>query len=95
MNKYYKVLQDTFLWDKGAIITNDPKINDGSTKQYRAVDPIFNKLDEQTEYISANIIEAEENKSFFERVYAVNLVTKTVYKLKEQAKEMLGKEYNQ
>lgn len=91
-NKYYKVLQDTFLWDKGAIITNDPKI--GTNGGYRAVDPIFNKLDDQGEYISANIVEAKENATFFERVYAVNLITKTVYKLKTQAKEMLNKEYN-
>jgi hypothetical protein len=86
--KYYRVKKETFLWDEGAIISNKD-----SSGEYRAIDPIFNRMDDQTEYISANIIEAEENKDFFDRVYPVNLVTKTVYKAKEQAKEMLQKEY--
>jgi hypothetical protein len=87
--KYYRVKKETFLWDEGAIISTSKDSNN----EYRAVDPIFNRLDDMTEYISANIIEADENKDFFERVYPVNLVTKTVYKAKEQAKEMLQKEY--
>ena len=89
--KYYRVLQNTFLWEKGAIITNDPKI--GTDSGYRAIDPIWNVTEDQTEYITSKIVEDKTNEAFFQRVYPVNLLTKTVYKLKEEAKEMLSKNH--
>ena len=89
MSKYYKVLEDNFMWNKGGIIC-DEKVEG----EFRSKDPIFDRTEDQTEYISKGIIEDENNKDFFTRVYPVNLITKTVYKVKEQAKEMLAKEFN-
>ncbi len=85
--KFYRVKQTNFLWDEGAII----KSTDGNG--YTSENEMFDHVDLKSEYISAPIIEAPENAMFFERVYPVNLLSKTVYKLKEEAKELLSKEY--
>lgn len=87
MAKHYRVIKDNFLWDDGAIIKKEDSDNG-----YRPIDSIFCKSEfEHNEYITAKII--EESPEYFERVYGVNLVTKTVYKTKEEAKELL-KEIN-
>ncbi len=86
--KYYRVIEDTFMWEKGAIISDK-----NESKKYRSIDPIWDKTEDQTEYISDSIIEDEVNKKFFERVYPVNLITKVVYRLKAEAKAALEKEY--
>jgi len=74
------------MWSKGAIISS-------SGSGYRAVDDVFNAVELGTEYISDHIIENPENEVFFERVYKVDLITKVVYKLKSEAKELLSKEF--
>ena len=82
--RYYRVIKDTFLWEEGAIITN----KDNSSDQYRPIDDIYKKFEDSNEYISAMLI--EKNPEWFERVYAVNLLTKTVYKVKNEAKALLN-----
>lgn len=74
------------MWSKGAIIKSE-----GSG--YRSVNEIFNHVELGSEYISDRIIEDKVNDIFFEKVYKVDLLTKTVYKLKDEAKALLEKEY--
>ena len=82
--KYYKVLKDNFLWINGAIL----KENDNKSG-YIPIEDIYYKLDDIKEYISKKII--EETPEYFQRVYPVNLLTKTIYKLKEEALEIINK----
>lgn len=91
MKKFYKVIKTNFLWEKGAILTNDA--DDG--KGYSPVSDIWNVIEDsgRDEYISDVFI--EKNPEWFERVYSVNLLTKTVYKTKEEAKTLLNKEYKE
>lgn len=85
MTKFYRVLKENFLWEKEAIL----EYKDGG---YRPIDPIFIiHEDDSTEYISKGIV--ENSPDYFERVYPVNLVTKTVYKVKEEAKELIKKTF--
>lgn len=86
MEKYYRVKEDNFMWSKGAIIRKD---SDG----YRSVNDIYNSVELKTEYISTHIIENPANERFFERVYKVDLLSRTVFKLKEEARALLDKEY--
>lgn len=86
MNKYYKVIKDNFLWEEGAIISNTANSEGG----YIPIDPAFIKHENNaTEYITAGII--ENSPETFERVYPVNLATKTIYKSREEARELLKK----
>lgn len=82
--KYYRVLQDTFLWDKGAVLSSEGN-------GYRAVDEIFTKEFTGTEYISDKII--ENNPEWFQKVYPVNLLSKTVYKVREEAKALIEENF--
>lgn len=85
MEKFYRVIKENFLWEVGAILKAN---NDGG---FVPVDDIFVKVDNTREYISTKII--ENSPEYFERVYKVDLVSKVVYKLREEAKEILKKEY--
>lgn len=87
MQKFYKVIKENFLRDIGAIIQTNSWLN-----WYEPIDEIYKKH-EGNEYITSHII--ENSPEYFQRVYAVNLLTKTVYKIKEQAKEMLEKQYKE
>lgn len=91
-NKYYKVLKDTFLWEKGAILKYDETA--GASGGYEPINDIWSTEAnaEANEYITAKNI--ENNPEWFERVYAVNLITKTVYKSKAEARELMEKEYS-
>jgi len=82
--KYYRVIKDNFLWEVGAILRE----NDNDPKGYVPVEDIWNKLQNQTEYISIRII--ENNPEYFERVYQDNL-DKMIFKTKEQIKETFNK----
>lgn len=86
MTKFYKVIKENFLWDEGAILK---LIDDG--RGYAPVDNIFCKHENNDEYISKAII--ENSPEYFQRVYAVNLLTKTVYKVKEEAKAILAEQF--
>lgn len=90
--KYYRVKQDNFMWEKGAILKRSENLGSkDSCYGYEPINDLYNAGDNQTEYISGYIIESRPE--WFERVYPVNLVTKTVYKLKEEAKELFSKEH--
>lgn len=88
MAKFYRVTQDTFLWEKGAILT-DEKNSSG----YSPINDLWNKLEKQDEYISTQLV--EKNPDWFERVYPVDLLTKTVYKLKDAAREHFAKQHTE
>lgn len=81
MAKYYRVKKDTFMWDKGAIISNQ-----GDSAQYRPISDLWNHVDLGDEYISAHIIEDKDNSDFFERVYEVSVLGKAKYLTKAAAK---------
>lgn len=82
MSKFYRVLQDTFMWDKGAIISNEINSN-----QYYSINDIWNHVDLDDEYISAPIIENKDNANFFERVYPISILGKAKYLNKAAAKK--------
>ena len=84
--KFYRVKETNFMWEKGAIISDE---NGG----YQAIDELYNHVELGTEYITKKIIENPENAVFFERVYKVDLLTRAVYETKERAKELLAKEF--
>jgi hypothetical protein len=89
MIKYYEVIRENFLWEVGAIIKNTANNNKG----YEPIDDIFKIHEEDGEYISSKII--EDSPEYFRRVYPVNLATSIVYRVKEEAKAMVQKEYRQ
>jgi len=89
--KYYRVKEDTFMWDKGAVIESGHGCNDHDG--YKEINDLYNHVELSSEYISAHIIENPANARFFKRVYPVNLVSKTVYKLKEEARDFFSKEH--
>jgi hypothetical protein len=80
MPKYYRVIKDTFMWKEGAILKNDLNC-------YRAIEDIWNKVELNTEYISAHIIENPLNVDFFERVYQDTLVG-NIYRTKDKMVEL-------
>jgi len=83
MEKYYRVLKETFLWSEGAIISDKEEIGHG----YKPIQDIWNKTKEQTEYITAKIIEAKENADFFERIYP-DTIKGNIYRTAEQLKKL-------
>lgn len=89
MKKYYRVIKENFLWEVGAVIAQNSCGDTG--EGYSPVDEVFRNEHLPSEYISNPII--ENTPEYFERVYPVNLLSKTVYKAKQEAKEMLQKEY--
>lgn len=83
MNKYYRVIKDTFLWEEGAILCDIE-----NTMGYRPISDVWNKFTEQNEYITKKLI--ENNPEWFERVYESNF-EKAVFVTKEQYKKMMEK----
>lgn len=63
MARYFRVLKDTFLWNAGAIISE----NDGE-EEYTSINRAFDRL-YHGEVISADIVEDVINSEFFEEVY--------------------------
>jgi hypothetical protein len=83
--KFYKVIKDTPAWDVGAILKGD-------ANGYVSIEKLWDKEATKSDYkMSGSIVEG--NPDFFQKVYPVNLLTKTVYKLKEEAKELIEKNY--
>jgi len=85
--KNYKVIKENFLWEVWCIL----KVNESGC-WYIPIDEVYKKH-EWGEYISSIII--ENSPDYFQRVYKVNLLTRTVYKVKEEAREMLEKQYKE
>lgn len=75
--KYYRVKIETFLWNAGAILSDQDK------GQYLPLEDIWNKVPGQSEYISAKIVEAPENAETFEKVYK-NTIGGSLYQTKDQ-----------
>lgn len=81
MTKYYRVREDNFLWKQGAIIT------DSNVGQYTPIEDVWDQTPHnKTEYISARIIEDENNMVYFERVYK-DSISGTLFKTADQIKQ--------
>lgn len=84
MDKYYRLKKDTPALDAGAILRLD---GDG----YKPIDDLYSTpACGDNPYFAKFTI--ENASDWYERVYPVNLITKTVYKLKEEAREYFSKE---
>jgi hypothetical protein len=87
MEKFYKVIKENFLWEVGAILK--PASNG---RGYDAQDELYAKDEAASnEYVSTAVVEGQPE--YFQRVYKVNLVTQTVYEVKERAKELLEAQF--
>lgn len=84
MTKYYRVLKDTFMWNKDAIISNQGG-------GYRSLEDFMNHVELNTEYISEHIIENKDNSEFFERVYLRGKLESMVFETAERMKELIKK----
>ncbi len=88
MKKHYRVLQDNFLWKKGAILEQGA-IN--GAIGYSPIDDIWNQdANSRNEYITSNNIEG--NPEYFERVYQDTL-TGNIYRTKDQMIAMYEKAF--
>lgn len=86
--KFYRVIKENPLWQVGAILEN----KDGG---YYPVDQtdIWDVTEVNGgEYLSERLVEVSPD--YFQRVYAVNLLSKTVYKLKEEARQFYDETFN-
>lgn len=81
MSKYYKCLQETPLWEKGAIISN----KEGSG--YRPISDLWVKdIEGITESWYEGAEAVENQPEWFQRVYNVSVLGKTKYLAKDAAK---------
>lgn len=89
-DKYYKLLKPLPHLEAGAILKKDGE-------SYKAVNDIWNTpaAEGSTPSIGAKYVEHDSNSDWFERVYAINLLTKTVYKVKAAALEAMNREYSE
>lgn len=87
MTKFFRVKQELPAWGVGAIVSNE-----GDKDSYKTTNDLWDKdcIADSKYYETADVV--EQSPEWFERVYPVNLLTKTVYKLKAEAQEMLSKE---
>lgn len=87
MNKFYRVKKDTPTMLAGCVVKKN------SSGGYSPINDLFltDAVEEgaSLNYTAYNI---EHATDWYERVYEINLITKTVYKLKEEAKEYFAKE---
>lgn len=89
-NKFYRTTKASFLWDEGIIIENSVVLG-SEVKGYQPVDNVFRNKYVPGEYVSSKIV--ENNPEWFEEVYPVSFLTKTVYKGIDEAKESIKKMY--
>ena len=80
MAKYYRVKKQTFMWDEGAIISDE-----SSAGRYVSTSDVWDRIPGMSEYISANIIEHENNSDFFEQVWPMGKLEKAVFGSRKQA----------
>lgn len=92
MSKFYRVKKDTFWLKEGAIIELIEKL--GNNGGYQAIEDIWDNTPIMDgEYITAAIVEHDNNKEYFERVYPDTLGGK-VYKTAEQLREVYKEAFN-
>jgi hypothetical protein len=86
--KYYELLKALPSLEAGAILKQDGD-------KYRPVSDIWNSesAEGKTPSICGTYVEHASNVEWFKRVYAVNLLTKTVYKVKAEALAIMNKEF--
>lgn len=83
MTKYYRLLKDTPIWIEGAIISDD-NTSDG----YQAIEDIWDRAEKAKDHWESKaVIEAPENKDFFERVYK-DKMDKAIFHTKEELKKV-------
>lgn len=63
MTRYFRLLQDTFLWNAGAVISNEE-----DEEQYTSINRALDRITHD-EYISSYIVEDVINAEFFQEVY--------------------------
>lgn len=88
-DKYYKVIKDMPAMQKGGIFVKKEGSSEYSPLNDLHVQPCLENRGNWTE-LSAVV---ENSPEFFTRVYPVNLLTKIVYKSKEEAREIFSKEH--
>ena len=81
MTTYFRVKKDTFLWAEGAILS------DKGNREVLPIEDIWNKTQNQGEYITRRIIEDPNNADYFEKVYK-DSITGNLYKTKDQLVDM-------
>jgi len=85
--KYYRNLKDNFLWAEGAILSDEAEGGSG----YRAISDLWDKTEENgNEYISSRIVESEDNKDMFERVYPIGDLKKMLFGNKKAARAAIS-----
>lgn len=83
MTKYYRVKKDNFMWKEGAILSSSAQGGG-----YQPLEDIWNNTPvNETEYISARVVEHENNSDNFERVYK-DTVTGALFRTADQIKHM-------
>lgn len=87
--KYYRNLKDNFLWQEGAILSDDN--NCGDDGGYQPVTDLFDKTEANNgEYISRRIVEHDDNKDMFERVYPIGDLKKMLFGNKKAAQAAMS-----
>lgn len=86
MKKYYRVIKENFLWNLWAIICKEDW-----EQWYLPISDFMKKSEgDNSEYISAWIIEDKVNSEYFERVYTDDVLWK-IFKTKDKMKEIYEK----
>lgn len=89
--KCYKVIKDHPLWEVGTIIVEKDGnyyVADGFESHIKDIKGLSEKWHEGGTLV-------ENQPEWFQRVYPVNLLTKTVYKARDEAKELMAKNYTE
>lgn len=87
--KYYRNLKDNFLWQEGAILSDEK--NCGNDGGYQPVTDLFDKTEANDgEYISRRIVEHDDNKDMFERVYPIGDLKKMLFGNKKAAQAAMS-----
>lgn len=87
MTKYYRVKKDTFLWKEGAIIS----MEDGDNG-YDPIEDVWNVVESQCDWITKEVVEANENREYFERVYKDNLKG-NIFRTADKVREVYEKKF--
>lgn len=86
--KFYRVKKDLPTWKVGAVLKNE-----GEKGGYKSVNDLYDcDCVEGKEYHETSYV-VENSPEFFERVYPVSLLSKVVYKVKEEARILFEKEH--
>ncbi len=79
MGKIYKVIKENPYYEVGAILTRD---SDGD---YTASNNLFMRVEDASYFMAGAVVEAKENKEYFERVYEIEVDGKFTFGTKAEA----------